>query len=260
MMERTAIYLSRLLIDMRSRQVLTELNHPYEMHRTLMKAFPPAGDLATARKEYGVLFRADVDERQRVARVYVQSCVEPDWTRLGGGDGYFARDIAGPAFECKEVTAPLEKIREGQVLAFRLRANPTRRVGRDGDPLKGKRVELQLEAEQIDWLVAKGYGGREGVPGGFELPTAGGTDSEGNKRLVPSVRVQAEGKLKGRKKGAGSGHTMTHSAVLFEGLLRVTDVGAFLETIRRGIGSAKAYGFGLVSLAPVGATEAERQP
>lgn len=43
---------------------------------------------------------------------------------------------------------------------------------------------------------------------------------------------------------------LTFGAVLFEGVLRVTDAAAFRAALERGIGSGKAYGFGLLSVAP----------
>ncbi|HKV39599.1 MAG TPA: type I-E CRISPR-associated protein Cas6/Cse3/CasE, partial [Blastocatellia bacterium] len=54
-----ALYFSRLLLNPRSRQVRSELANPYEMHRTLMRAFPKTTNDAqsTARNEFGVLFR-----------------------------------------------------------------------------------------------------------------------------------------------------------------------------------------------------------
>ena len=50
---------------------------------------------------------------------------------------------------------------------------------------------------------------------------------------------------------------MTHSSVLFDGLLRVTDTDAFLRTLVRGIGPGKAFGFGLLSVAPVRPDDSE---
>lgn len=41
-------------------------------------------------------------------------------------------------------------------------------------------------------------------------------------------------------------------AVRFEGILTVTDPDTFRTTVATGIGSAKAFGFGLLSLAPGG--------
>jgi CRISPR system Cascade subunit CasE len=48
---------------------------------------------------------------------------------------------------------------------------------------------------------------------------------------------------------------MTFGTVLFEGLLRVTDVERFRTTLASGIGSGKAYGFGLLSIAAPRALE-----
>ena len=143
------------------------------------------------------------------------------------------------------------KIQNGQILSFRLRANPTRRIAKHDDPMKGKRVELNREDEQIDWLIRKGQVVGKGVPGGFDLLMKEVKDVKGEIRLVPCVKVCCEGKQTGRKREAAHAHATTHLAVLFEGFLRVADTNAFLETLVRGIGAGKAFGFGLLSVAPV---------
>lgn len=246
-----SLYLSRLMLDVRSRRVDAELAHPYEMHRTLMRAFPKVvGGSGQPREEFGVLFRPDVDQSGGVVNVYVQSYVRPDWSFLDGIGQYVTPGAPTLAYECKDVEHVLRKIEDGQTFAFRLRANPTKRVGRDDDPLKGKRVELQQEDEQIAWLADKGRGGREGVPGGFELLTSRLSDGEGGEMLVPHVRVCREGKFIGLKGGSTNARKTTHLSVIFDGLLRVTEAGAFFDTVRLGIGGGKAYGFGLLSLAP----------
>ena len=59
------MYLSRLLLNPRSRQVRSELARPYEMHRTLLRAFPN-GKVHTGRTEEdasGLLFRVEEDAR-----------------------------------------------------------------------------------------------------------------------------------------------------------------------------------------------------
>jgi CRISPR system Cascade subunit CasE len=42
-----------------------------------------------------------------------------------------------------------------------------------------------------------------------------------------------------------------HSAVEYHGVLTVTDPARFYETFTRGIGSGKAFGFGLLVIAPL---------
>ncbi len=252
----TFLFLSRLVLSQRSRQVVSELARPYEMHRTLMRAFPQAsGEAGTkARDEYSMLFRTEAEDSHGRVIVFVQSLIEPKWSFLDGLNGYLRVDTEMPRHECKDIMPAYRGIKNGQVLWFRLRANPTKRVAKEGDPMKGKRVELMREEDQIDWLMRKGSGKNKATTGGFDLLVREVAEPGGEMRLVPYVTACSEGKQVWRKKGkpgAARAHTTTHLSVLFEGLLRVTDTEAFLETLVRGIGAGKAFGFGLLSVAPI---------
>ena len=247
------LYLSRLLLNPHSRQVMAEMAHPYEMHRTLMRAFPEATDHTKrkARDEFGVLFRAELDDLRGMVKLYVQSRIEPNGSFLNGLDDYLCADTEIPGYEHKDIMPACRKIRSGQVLSFRLRANPTIRIAKQDDPMKGKRVAVAREDQQIDWLIRKGQAAGEGAPGGFELLMEKVEDVSGEVPLVRCVRVRSEGKKTGRKRDAAARQATTHMSVLFDGLLRVTDTNGFLETLVRGIGAGKAFGFGLLSVAPV---------
>ncbi len=252
----TPLFLSRLILDPRSRQVWSELARPYEMHRTLMRSFSQAsveeGDIA--REKFGVLFRADVDDRRNLVIVYVHSAVEPDWSFLTTLDHYLLVDPDLPNPACNDVMRAYQGLQNRQVCSFRLRANPTKRIGKviKGEAeLKGKRVGLLREEEQIAWLIRKSQQREKGKPGGFEILMNEVEDQNGEIRQVPRVNVHREGKQLGRKKEEGRSHKTTHLAVRFDGLLRVTDADAFRETLARGIGPGKAFGFGLLSIAPV---------
>ncbi|MBN2054914.1 type I-E CRISPR-associated protein Cas6/Cse3/CasE [bacterium] len=242
------LFLSRLELDPRSRRVMKELADPYEMHRTLMHAFPDLDESSepSAREKFGVLFRPEMDIAANRIRVYVQSLEEPDWLRLEGIEQYMLRVAGRSAHECKDIMPACRLIRSGQVLAFRVRANPTRRVARMDDPMKGKRVELNREDAQIAWFE------RKGMVLGFEVPVTEKIGGEGITWRVPSIRVMAEGKQQGRKQESGRRHTMTHLAVVFEGLIRITNADVFLQTLARGVGPGKAFGCGLLSVAPAG--------
>ena len=53
-----------------------------------------------------------------------------------------------PEYEYKDIMPACRKIQNGQVFSFRLRANPTKRIGKvikGGPELKGKRVGLVHE-------------------------------------------------------------------------------------------------------------------
>jgi CRISPR system Cascade subunit CasE len=117
--------------------------------------------------------------------------------------------------------------------AFQLLANPTKKVtklGVDGQPTKnGKRVPLRTREEYVAWIE------RKAKDGGFTVEAG-------------TLRTIQQGRESFEKKGAHG----THTAVEFQGVLTVTDEKKFHETFTRGIGSAKAFGFGLLVIAPIG--------
>ena len=239
------LFLSRLTLDMRSRRTRAEIAYPYEMHRTLMQAFPtlPAGEKAKVREKFNVLFRTDIDELRNRAGIIVQSTAEPDWTALETIPGYLSRPP-----ESKIISARYNALRNERILSFRLRANPTKRIGKSGQDdgvLCGKRVGLLRAEEQIAWLIRKEKEREKGKPGGFEILMKEVEAHDGTRIHVARVNAMCEGKRIARKNGAQT----THLSVLFEGVLRITDEDAFRETLISGIGSGKAFGFGLLSIA-----------
>lgn len=249
------LYLSRLILDLNCRQVRGEIAQPYEMHRTLMHAFEGYAidkEKENAREKFGVLFRADVDDQNSCAVVHVQSIAEPDWSFLGKCKNYLLSEegISNPVY--KNVAVLYMGLRNGQTLSFSLRANPTKRIfkpSKGDDILKGKRVALLREEEQIDWLVRKGDEREKGCPGGFEVLTKEIQEQNDEIKQIVHVNTTPEGKQTGYKKDKNDErreHRLTHLSVHFDGLLRITDPDAFRETLIRGIGPAKAFGCGLM--------------
>ncbi len=255
------LFLSRLLLNPFSRQVMSEIANPYEMHRTIMRAFPQQEQISTrkAREEFGVLFRCEQREGEHPVKVYVQSLLEPDWSYLYGLSGYLYKNCEN-ACECKNIMPAYANLKAGQLLSFRLKANPTKRVGKEGDPLRGKRVDLLREDEQIEWLVRKSQGSGD-IPAGFEILGMTATEKDSLPETLKFIRVRGEGKISSRKKDTSSEKgvsQVTHLSVIYEGILRITDREAFIQTLIRGIGPGKAFGFGLLSVAPVGVFDNKR--
>lgn len=248
------LYLSRLILDLNYRQVRSEIAQPYEMHRTLMHAFGghPVSDGERLREKFNVLFRADVDDQNSRAVVYVQSTAEPDWSYLDKCKNYLLAEEGLPNPAYKNVAVSYRGLRNGQTVAFSLRANPTKRIAKPSkgdDMLKGKRVALLREEEQVDWLVRKGEEREKCCPGGFEILARKIQEQNDEIREIVHVNTTLEGKQTGYKKDKKDErrvHRMTHLAVRFDGLLRITDPDAFRETLTRGIGPSKAFGCGLM--------------
>lgn len=227
------MFLSRLVLNLRDPQARFDLCRPYEMHRTLWRAFPE-GEVGR------VLFRTDVGPNGGNMVTLVQSEVEPDWAKLPTG---YTANLP----EWKPLDLP---VTAGQKLRFRLRANPTKRVAtkneRLGSAMAGRRVGLVTEHEQIAWLLRKGEEGGFCIPGDWVDAKHPET-----KQLfkIPNFRldVHPEGRDRNDKAGHCDGAFL---AVRFEGVLEVNDPEKFRETVFNGIGSGKSFGFGLLSVRP----------
>jgi CRISPR system Cascade subunit CasE len=209
------MYLSRLKLNPRSRQVMAEVANAYEMHRTLMRAFPGQQEGGPGR----VLFRLEEDRHKGSLVVLVQSEKKPDWSFLQSNPQYLD-SASGDSCASKEFAPQLVA---GQRLCFRLRANPT--VKRNG-----KRLGLKKGEDQIQWL------NRKASEGGFRILAC---------RILPrGLREQ------GRSYGNTGLQVLTLFAALYEGILEVADPERFMNTLASGVGSGKGLGFGLLSLAP----------
>jgi len=217
------MYLTRLILNPRTRRVQSEVADPYQMHRSLMRAFPQGVQEMDER----VLFRLEADPRTGNLTLLVQSHLEPDWSWLAeaGAKGYLLA-IDEPNPWVKRFDPQFEI---GQRLAFRLRANPT--VKREG-----KRLGLLREEEQMDWLS------RKAEQGGFRLVSA---------RAVAQGGVEGWILVKPAGKDEPERQRYQMSAVQFDGMLEVCDPQRLQEAVANGIGSGKGFGFGLLSLAPL---------
>lgn len=237
------MYLSRLILNPRSRQVRNELADPYEMHRTINKAFPDAN--FKDNEPSGILFRVDLHPRTHIPTLLVQSRQKPDWGFLFGmrelAPANLDSGAAAPSdsklknYLLEENDLPLGvenpavkevslQLHEGQVLAFRLRANPTKRVKETA-----KRIGLIREEDQHNWLKRK-------------LEFAGAA--------LVSVNILnnqfVHGKLFSEQEKE---KRISLLSVQFDGVLQVKNPDELVKTIYSGFGSAKGLGFGLLSLA-----------
>ncbi len=217
------MHLSRLRLNPGHRQVQRELADAYERHRTIMSGFP-----ANLPADERVLHRLEVHPRTGAVTLLVQSVYRPDWTLLETKPRYLVDSPQIKTFE--------PRFHPGQLLRFRLQANPTIKRKREGRK-NSNRVPLKREEKQLAWLI------RKGEQHGFQIPTS----SDG----VPLVRVARIGEQRGRIHRDNQRHPFTLYVVQFDGILRVTDPDALARAVIQGIGPAKSFGCGLLSLAPI---------
>lgn len=228
------MFLSKLFIDPTSRHFRRDYADIQQMHRTVMSAFPDIDGETPARQAHGVLWRLDTHHRGFL--LYVQSQTEPDWSSLP--EHYLAQP-----HQLRGLQPLLEAISGGRKFAFHLVANPTRAVQRSdkeqlqraeaGKTRQPRRVSLHTPQSQIDWLI------RQGERHGFVIPAG----RNGQPDLAPFPAYRTQGKAKTDK-------PVTIDHVRYDGHLIITDPEQFTIAVRDGIGRAKAYGCGLISLSP----------
>ncbi len=145
-------------------------------------------------------------------------------------DGYLIAPVA-----CKPVESLYRSISAGSQLAFTLRANTTRKVGTTSKAQRlsgvkksnGPRDCLRTAEQQVEWLH------RKGMDCGFEV-------------LQVETRSERICGQQGKEKG---GNNLTLQGAEFTGVIKVIDAANLFESLRKGIGPGKAYGFGLLSVA-----------
>jgi CRISPR system Cascade subunit CasE len=229
------MWLSRLILDPRSRAVRRDLSDCHQLHRTLLSGFPSV-QVPEPRREIGLLHRLEQD-RIGNPLLLAQSLFEPNWSGLPAG--YCLRGPGGgenPAF--KPIGHILDAVQPGSRFRFRLVANPTRRISKDTarGGASSARVELRTEAQWHEWMV------RQADTHGFRLEDL--STAPGLQNLIGL----SEGRLQGRR----NGESVTLFTVQFEGVLEVADAELLRAAIRSGIGPGKAYGCGLITIAPPG--------
>ena len=207
-------YLARFPINKVRRGARKLLGSPQAMHAAVMSSFPPGAPPGR------VLWRVDLDDNETA--LYVVSPEPPDFTHLIEQAGWPA--TPREPWQIGSYTGLLGRLAEGQAWAFRLRGNPVRAASD-----LGKRVPHVTADQQCQWL-------RERAPRlGFSIPETDGT---------PAVVVSDRQRISFRR----GPDTVTLSTARFDGLLHVEDADSFRSSLINGIGRAKGYGCGLMTI------------
>ncbi|MDP3878174.1 MAG: type I-E CRISPR-associated protein Cas6/Cse3/CasE [Methylobacter sp.] len=205
------MYLSKIHIPWHQSQ------NPYQLHQSLWRLFP---GFENADREF--LFRVEQLQKGMGAQVLMQSATQPQ-----------SNEQSPTLLAQREYVL---NVQNGQRLRFRLRANPIKTIkdsSKGSVEKKGKifaktvRVPLLHEEQQQAWLERK-------LQAFSQLET---------------LIVQPEPVLYFRK--AKEGRSGKIQTVMFDGVLTVTDAEAFNSQATKGIGPAKAFGCGLLSLARI---------
>ncbi len=212
------MYLSKFPINVARRGARKLLGSPQAMHAAVLSSFPPE---ETDPGGPRVLWR--VDRLGPANHLYVVSPDRPDFVHLVEQAGW--PTAVGDAWQSQPYGRVLDELRTRQQWAFRLRANPTK-AARD----IGKRVGLLRVSEQVQWLLDRSQ------RAGFEVQKS--ADGELNLTVAQSARVVFH----------RQGRPVTLQVAMFEGVLEVRDPELFRATLVGGLGPAKGYGCGLMTV------------
>jgi CRISPR system Cascade subunit CasE len=230
-------YLSRIHLNPLRTGAQRLLSNPQRMHAAVL------GGLSKQPVEERVLWRPERDGEHR-ASVLVLTQSTPSWEHLVEQAGWSASDDAQALVRSYEPV--LDRIERGREFRFRLRANP---VSATRSPVKpspeqqrhlqasarprGVRVAHRTAAHQLDWLK-----NRIGA-WGFALRA----DDRGG----DAVRLTERERMSFPKAG---GHRVVIQTATYEGVLCVEDAERARASLVDGVGAGRAYGCGLITLAP----------
>ncbi|MFE6775666.1 type I-E CRISPR-associated protein Cas6/Cse3/CasE [Streptomyces sp. NPDC057702] len=253
-------YLSRVRINPLRAESRRLLASPRALHGAVQGGLP-----GTSKER--VLWRLDADNPRR-PHLVVLTRSRPDWTHVVERAGW--PDAEGEHALVRDYTPLLAHIVTGREFAFRLTANPVQNttsplsptpaqakrladVPEGGRP-RGFRLAHRTATAQLNWFLDRTARWGFEVPASRVDPAAPGltTAPPPDPELASDareVRITARHRHSFTKSGRGA-HVTFHSAT-FEGRLRVTDPESLTTHLLTGLGPAKAYGCGLLTLAPL---------
>lgn len=226
------MYLSCIELDATTLDVVRLLGSPYRTHAAVERAF---SENAVRETEKGrILWRVDTLLDSPIARLYIASPDQPDLGEWSLRCNLHAESIV--SVQSKDYEPFLARIDGGTRWNFRLKANPVRRVLVDKGRRENQSVVGTLQghvtvAQQMEWLLERADSH------GFQIESQDGT---------PCVLVSN----RHRETFKRQGKTVTLTTAQYDGVLTVTDVDAFRLTLCRGVGRAKGFGCGLLTIVP----------
>lgn len=210
------MYLSRVQIDTENRKKIRDLSHLGAYHNWVENSFPLEIKTGIRSRK---LWR--IDSLNGIKYLLLVSDEKPDLKLL---EQY---GVSGSACT-KSYDKFLESIEENKLYRFRVTLNPVKAIRQDEG--KRGRVVPEITAEQQMYFLES-----RAVKLGFEL--------------LPNDCLIVERSWDPLKKQGQK--TIKLSKATFEGLLKVTDKTIFYNSLTKGIGKKKAYGFGLMTVIPV---------
>ncbi|GAA5107389.1 type I-E CRISPR-associated protein Cas6/Cse3/CasE [Haloechinothrix salitolerans] len=216
------MFLTKMQLNPQRRKARKLLSSPQAMHAAVLAGFPDSRPSEDGR----VLWRVDSYGAHRVL-LYISSPDKPDLTHLVEQAGWPTTQ----GWQTASYDSLLDSLETGQRWQFRLTANPVHAVRREGWSAT-KPLGHVTVVQQQQWLLDR----QERL--GFRIAPSSVADELDVAVVDRAVR-----------RFDRNGSRVTISTATFEGHLDVADTDAFRCALTFGIGRAKSYGCGLLTLA-----------
>lgn len=220
------MFLTRMYLNPTRVTTKRLLSSPQVTHALVQGSLPPGSEPGR------VLWRLDVDGPHLA--LYVLSPGRPDLTGVVEQAGW---PTAG-TWDTRDYGPFLDRLNERQQWRFRLTANPVHSTAR-GPGERGVIRPHRTVNHQLGWLLSR----QEQLGVSFPTNHIGAIEAGIRHRTVASFP---------RRSGT-SGETRTKrvelTVVTYEGILLVRDPTLLRQALTQGIGRAKGYGCGLLTLA-----------
>lgn len=207
-----SLHLTQLHLEARSHAVHQDLKDASRLHNTVQALFPDTLG-STPRAATHTLYR--LEREQAGAVLLIQSTLPINRNALPHG---YARHVA-----YRDLGPLLDWVAEGRRVRYRIDANPIKTAFMQGK--RGKRTPVTGD-EALAWWERQAHKAGMTSQLALDLPQ-------------PPVRATRNGTK-----------PVLLKAIRFEGVATVTDPDALRTAITLGIGQGRAYGLGLLSIAP----------
>ncbi|MFE7409384.1 type I-E CRISPR-associated protein Cas6/Cse3/CasE [Streptomyces laurentii] len=218
----TTAWLTRLRLNPASKAVQHDLRDTAALHRRVMTLAPDGlGDSPRARS--GLLFRLDHDGAGAPV-LLVQTRTAPDPLRLPAG---YAQ------VQTRDISPLLAALRPGLTVHYRLLGNAIKRCGPNSTEGRWKQAIALHGPDAEQWWATRAH------QAGLTLHTIQADSPDTLSARHGSARAPRGDKV-----------AVHHKGTRFDGTATIHDAQALRHALLHGIGRAKSYGCGLLSLAP----------
>ena len=208
-------YFTRIKLNKQRRESMMLLDSPYKIHAAVYAGFPNIQTDSNGHNADRILYRLDNNDNNEYI-IYVLSNDKPDYTGFIESYGWPRLDY-DKQVQTMDFNKVLKSLHNGMKIAFTLKANTAFRAADTG-----RIVYISSIENKMNWLRKK-----------FESCA----DYDDNNVIII---------------GTGVEHAKSDmNYAVFQGIMTITNVNDFRELMLNGIGRNKAFGMGLITIAPI---------